>query len=136
MVRNGFLLFIVIQHITASMRSTLSKKTVRDSNPFAELLLGHTIEFGMFLISLRRVQELQQLGYFGSGVGGIPRAKVVLKSNGELVVFKVFLVLIFDYLSTASWSKSWSVSGSSSTSSPNAMTTLAKFIWAEVMYVR
>lgn len=76
--------------ITESMRSMLSKKTVRDSHPFAELLLGHTIEFGMSLISLRSVQELQQLGYFGSVVGRIPGAEEVLKPDGKLVVFKAF----------------------------------------------
>jgi hypothetical protein len=35
----------------------------------AELHPGHTVEFGVSRISSVRVQDMQQLGYFGNGVG-------------------------------------------------------------------
>jgi hypothetical protein len=34
-----------------------------------ELHPGHTVEFGVLRISSVRVQDMQQLGYFGNGVG-------------------------------------------------------------------
>jgi hypothetical protein len=40
-----------------------------------ELLPGHTVEFGVLRISSVRVQDMQQLGYFGNGVGRVPGRK-------------------------------------------------------------
>jgi hypothetical protein len=56
----------------------------------AELQLGHTVEFGVSRISSVRVQDMQQLGYFGNGVGHVPGAEEVLEPEGKLVVFEAF----------------------------------------------
>jgi hypothetical protein len=58
----------------------------------AELRPGDTVEFGVSRMSLVRVQDMQQLGYFGGGVGRVPRAEEVLEPEGELVVFEAFFI--------------------------------------------
>jgi hypothetical protein len=55
-----------------------------------ELRLGDTVEFGVSWISSVRVQDMQQLGYFGSGVGRVPGVEEVPEPEGELVVFEAF----------------------------------------------
>jgi hypothetical protein len=55
-----------------------------------ELHPGDTVEFGVSRISSVRVQDMQQLGYFGSGVGRVPGVEEVPEPEGELVVFEVF----------------------------------------------
>jgi hypothetical protein len=55
-----------------------------------ELHLGDTVEFSVSQISSVRVQDMQQLGYFGSGVGRVPGAEEVPEPEGELVVFEAF----------------------------------------------
>jgi hypothetical protein len=57
----------------------------------AELQPGHTMEFGVSRISSVRLQDMQQLGYFGNVVGRVPRAEEVPEPEGELlVVFEAF----------------------------------------------
>jgi hypothetical protein len=53
----------------------------------AELRPGDMVEFGVSRMSLVRVQDMQQLGYFGGGIGRVPRAEEVPEPEGELVVF-------------------------------------------------
>jgi hypothetical protein len=43
-------------------------------------------------ISSVRVQEMQQLGYFGDGVGRDPGAEEIPEPEGELVVFEAFFI--------------------------------------------
>jgi hypothetical protein len=50
------------------------------------------VEFGVSRISLVRVQDMQQLGYFGDGVGRVPGAEEIPEPEGELVVFEAFFV--------------------------------------------
>jgi hypothetical protein len=57
-----------------------------------ELQPGHTVEFGTSRISSVRVQDMQQLGYFGDGVGRVPGAEEILEPEGELVVFEAFFI--------------------------------------------
>jgi hypothetical protein len=56
----------------------------------AELQPGDTVEFGVSRISSVCVQDMQQLGYFGSGVGRVLGAEEVPEPEGELVVFEAF----------------------------------------------
>jgi hypothetical protein len=58
----------------------------------AGLQPSHTVEFGVSRISSVRVQDMQQLGYFGNGIGRVPGAEEILEPEGELVVFEVFFV--------------------------------------------
>lgn len=83
-----------------SSNALSSEKAVSDSTSFVELLLGHTVEFGMSRVSSGRVHEMQQLGYFGSSVGHVSGAEEIPELEGELVVFKVFLMPSFDCLFT------------------------------------
>jgi hypothetical protein len=55
-----------------------------------ELHPGDTVEFGVSRISLVRVQDMQQLGYFGSGVGRVPGVEEVPEMEGKLVVFEAY----------------------------------------------
>jgi hypothetical protein len=57
-----------------------------------ELQPGHTVEFGVLRISSVRVQDMQQLGYFGNGVGRVKGAEEILEPEGELVVFEAFFI--------------------------------------------
>jgi hypothetical protein len=67
-----------------SSEDTLSNVVVEELHP------GDTVEFGVSRISSVRVQDMQQLGYFGSGVGHVPGAKEVPEPEGDLVVFEAF----------------------------------------------
>jgi hypothetical protein len=57
-----------------------------------ELHPGHTVEFGVSRISSVRVQDIQQLGYFGNGVGRVPGAEEIPEKEGEIVVFEAFFI--------------------------------------------
>jgi hypothetical protein len=72
--------------IDSSFEDTLGDLAVMELQP------GNTVEFGTSRISSVRVQEMQQLGYFGDGVGRVPGAEEIPKPEGELVVFKAFFV--------------------------------------------
>jgi hypothetical protein len=66
-----------------------SEETV--SNVAAEeLRTGDTVEFGVSRMSLVRVQDMQQLGYFGGGVARVSGAEEVPEPEGELVIFEAF----------------------------------------------
>jgi hypothetical protein len=78
--------------VTVSSSAPSSKKMVSDPTSIAELLSGHTVEFGLSRISSGRVHEMQRLGYFGSGIGRALSAKEVPKPKGELVVFEAFFI--------------------------------------------
>jgi hypothetical protein len=71
-----------------------------------ELRPGDTVEFGVSRISSVRVQDMQQLGYFGNGVGCVPGAEKVPEPEGELVVFEAFSPLAFVCLHIALWRRS------------------------------
>jgi hypothetical protein len=57
--------------IDPSSEDTLSDLAAMELQP------GHTVEFGTSRISLVRVQDMQQLGYFGDGVGHVPGAEEI-----------------------------------------------------------
>jgi hypothetical protein len=63
-----------------------------------------------------RVHDMQQLGYFGSGVARVPGAEEVPEPEGELVVFEAFSPLAFICLRINSWRRSCVDSRSRSTS--------------------
>jgi hypothetical protein len=73
----------------ASFEETLSNVAAE------ELRTGDTVEFGVSRMSLVRVQDMQQLGYFGGGVDRVPGAEEVPEPEGELVVFEAFSSLAF-----------------------------------------
>jgi hypothetical protein len=95
--------------VGASSEDTLSNVAAEELHP------GDTVEFGMSRISSVHVQDMQQLGYFGNGVGRVPGAEEVPEPEGELVVFEAFLPLAFVCLRIDSWRRSCEDSRSRST---------------------
>jgi hypothetical protein len=68
----------------ASSEETLSTLAAK------ELRVGDTVDFGVSRMSSVRVQDMQRLGYFGSGVARVPGTEEVPAPEGELVVFEAF----------------------------------------------
>jgi hypothetical protein len=77
--------------VSASSTDPSSQDTLSDLIAM-ELQPGHMVEFSTSRISLVRMQEMQQLGYFGDGVGRIPGAEEIPEPEGELVVFEAFFI--------------------------------------------
>ena len=77
---------------SASSTDPSSEDTLSDLAAM-ELQPGHTVEFGTSTISLVCMQEMQQLGYFGDGVGRVPGAEEIPEPEGELVVFEAFFIV-------------------------------------------
>jgi hypothetical protein len=113
----------------ALFEDTLSNVAVEELQP------GDTVEFGVSPISSVRVQDMQQLGYFGSGVGRVPGAEEVPEPEGELVVFEAFFIaglrqpahrFVVEVL------QRFEVQVHQLT--PNAVVALAKYVWAVTSY--
>jgi hypothetical protein len=95
----------------ASSEDTLSNVAAEELRP------GDTVEFGASRMSSVRVQDIQQLGYFGGGVAHVPGVAEVPEPEGELVVFEAFfLPLAFVCLHIDLWRRSCVDSRSRSTS--------------------
>jgi hypothetical protein len=100
-----------------------------------ELRPGDTVEFGVSQISSVRVQDMQQLGYFGSGVGRVPGAEEVPEPEGELVVFEEFFTIGLRLPANrfvAEVLQRFEVQVHQLT--PNAVVALAKYVWAATSY--
>jgi hypothetical protein len=83
-VRSNVDFFFV--HCESSSEDTMSDLAV------VELHLGRTVEFGVSRISSVRVQDMQQLGYFGNGVGRVSGEEEIPEPEGEMVVFEAFFI--------------------------------------------
>jgi hypothetical protein len=113
----------------ASSEDTLNNMAVEELHP------GDMVEFGVSRISSVRVQDMQQLGYFGSGVGRVPGAEEVPEPEGELVVFEAFFTAglrLTAHRFMAEVLQRFEVQVHQLT--PNAMVALAKYVWAATSY--
>jgi hypothetical protein len=100
-----------------------------------ELHPGHTVEFGVSGISSARVQDMQQLGYFGSGVGRVPGVEEIPEPKGELVVFEAFFTAglrLPAHRFVVEVLQRYEVQIHQLT--PNAVVALAKYVWAVTSY--
>jgi hypothetical protein len=70
--------------VGASSEETLSNVAAEELRP------GDIVEFGASRMSSVRVQDMQQLGYFGGRVARVLGAEEVPEPEGELVVFEAF----------------------------------------------
>jgi hypothetical protein len=100
-----------------------------------ELHPGDTVEFGVSRISSVRVQDMQQLGYFGSGVGRVPGAEKVPEREGELVMFEAFFTSSLRlpahrFVAEVLWRFEVQVHQQT----PNAVVALAKYVWVATLY--
>jgi hypothetical protein len=101
----------------------------------AELHPGHTVEFGVSRISSVRVQDMQQLGYFGNGVGRVPRAEEIPEPEGEIVVFEAFFTAglrLPAHRFVVEVLQRFEVQIHQLT--PNVVVALAKYVWAVTSY--
>jgi hypothetical protein len=100
-----------------------------------ELHPGHMVEFGVSRISSARVQDMQELGYFGSGVGRVPGAEEIPEPEGELVVFEACFTAglrLPAHRFVAEVLQRYEVQIHQLT--PNAVVALAKYVWAVTSY--
>jgi hypothetical protein len=97
--------------------------------------LGHTVEFGVSRISSVHVQDMQQLGYFGNGVGRVPGAEEIPKPEGEIVVFEAFFTVgiwLPAHRFVVEVLQRYDVQIHQLT--PNVVVALAKYVWAVTSY--
>jgi hypothetical protein len=100
-----------------------------------ELRAGDTVEFGVSRMSSVRVQDMQQLGYFGGGVARVPGTEEVLEPEGELVVFEAFFAAglrLPAHRFVEEVLRRFDVQVHQLT--PNAVVALAKYVWATTSY--
>jgi hypothetical protein len=119
---------------SASSADPSSEDTLSDLVAM-ELQPGHTVEFDTSRISSVRVQEMQQLGYFGDGVGRVLGAEEILEPEGELVVFEAFFIAglrLPTHRFVAEVLRRFEVQVHQLT--PNAVVALAKYVWAVASY--
>jgi hypothetical protein len=93
------------------------------------------VEFGVSRMSLVRVQDMQQLGYFGGGVGHVPGAEEVPELEGKLVVFEAFFTAglrLPAHRFVSEVLQKFEVQVHQLT--PNVMVALAKYVWATTSY--
>jgi hypothetical protein len=113
----------------ASSEDTLSNVAVEELHP------GDMVEFGVSRISSVRVQDMQQLGYFGSGVERVRGAEEVPEPEGELVVFEAFFTAglrLPAHRFVAEVLQRFEVQVHQMT--PNAVVALAKYVWVVTSY--
>jgi hypothetical protein len=101
----------------------------------AELHPGDTVEFGVSRISSVRVQDMQQLGYFGNEVGHVARAEEVPEPEGDLIMFEAFFTAglrLPAHRFVAEVLQRFEVQVHQLT--PNAVVALAKYVCAATSY--
>jgi hypothetical protein len=100
-----------------------------------ELRAGDTMEFGVSRMSSVRVQDMQQLDYFGDGVARVPRTEEVPEPEGELVVFEAFFAAglrLPAHQFVGEVLRRFNVQVHQLT--PNVVVALAKYVWATTSY--
>jgi hypothetical protein len=100
-----------------------------------ELHLGHTVEFDISRISSVHVQDMQQLWYFGNGVGRVPRAEEIPEPEGEIIVFEAFFTVglrLPAHRFVVEVLRRYGMQIHHLT--PNAVVALAKYVWAVTSY--
>jgi hypothetical protein len=100
-----------------------------------ELRVGYTVDFGVSRMSSVRVQDMQQLGYFGGGVARVPGAKEIPEPEGELVVFEAFFAAglrLHAHRFVGEVLRIFNIQIFQLT--PNAVVALSKYVWATTSY--
>jgi hypothetical protein len=100
-----------------------------------ELRANNTVDFGVSRMSSVRVQDMQQLGYFGGGVARVPGAEEVPEPEGELVVFEAFFAAglrLPAHRFVGEVLRRFNVQIHQLT--PNAVVALSKYVWATTSY--
>jgi hypothetical protein len=93
------------------------------------------VEFGVSRMSSVRVQDMQQLGYFGGGVARVPGTEEVPEPEGELVVFEAFFAAglhLPAHRFVGEVMRRFNVQVHQLT--PNVVVALVKYVWATTSY--
>jgi hypothetical protein len=117
--------------VGASSEETLSNVAAE------ELRADDTMEFGVPRMSSVRVQDMQQLGYFGGGVARVPGTEEVPEPEGEMVVFEAFFAAglrLPAHRFVGEVLRRFDVQVHQLT--PNAVVALAKYVWSTTSYGR
>jgi hypothetical protein len=115
--------------VDASSEETLSTVAAE------ELHAGDTVDFGVSQMSLVRVQDMQQLGYFGGRVARVPGTEEVPEPEGKLVVFEAFFAAglrLPAHRFVGEVLRRFNVQIHQLT--PNAVVALSKYVWATTSY--
>jgi hypothetical protein len=113
----------------ASSEETLSNVAAE------ELRAGDTVEFDVSRMSSVRMQDMQQLGYFGGGVARVPGTEEVPEPEGELVIFEAFFAAdlrLPAHRFVGEVLHRFNVQVHQLT--PNAVVALEKYVWATTSY--
>jgi hypothetical protein len=100
-----------------------------------ELRAGDTVEFGLSQMSSVRVQDMQQLGYFGGEVARVLGTEEVPEPKGKLVVSEAFFAAglhLPAHRFVADVLRRFNVQVHQLT--PNVVVALAKYVWATTSY--
>jgi hypothetical protein len=100
-----------------------------------ELHPGDTVEFGVSRISSVRVQDMQQLGYFGSGVGRVPGWRRSPSQKASWSFFRLFFTAglrLPAHRFVVEVLRRFEVQVHQLT--PNAVVAQAKYVWAMTSY--
>jgi hypothetical protein len=131
--------YVAMSSSSSSVATTLtaeaSSEDTSSTVAAAELRPGDTVEFGVSRMSSVRVQDMQQLGYFGSRVGRVLGAEEVPEPEGELVVFEAFFTTVLRLPAHHFVSKvlqKFEIQVHQLT--PNVVVALAKYVWATTSY--
>jgi hypothetical protein len=131
--------YVAMSSSSSSAATTLtaeaSSEDTSSTVAVAELRPGDTVEFDVSRMSSVRVQDMQQLGYFGGGVGRVSGAEEVPDPKGELVVFEAFFTAglrLSAHRFVSEVLQKFEVQVHQLT--PNAVVALAKYVWATTSY--
>jgi hypothetical protein len=100
-----------------------------------ELCAGDMVDFGVSQMSSIRVQDMQRLGYFGSGVARVPGTEEFPEPEGELVVFEAFFAAglrLPAHRFVGEVLRRFNVQIHQLT--PNVVVALSKYVWATTSY--
>jgi hypothetical protein len=100
-----------------------------------ELRGGDTVDFGVSRMSSVRVQDMQQLGYFGGEVARVSRTEEVPEPEGELVVIEAFFAAglrLPVHRFVGEVLRRFNVQIHQLT--PNVVVALSKYVWATTSY--
>ena len=115
--------------VAASSEETLSNAMVE------ELRAGDSVEFGVSRMTSGRIEDMQQLGYFGDGVARVPGTEEVPEPEGELVVFEAFFAAglrLPAHRFVGEVLRRFNVQIHQLT--PNVVVALSKYVWATTSY--
>jgi hypothetical protein len=119
----------------ASPPANASSEETLSSLMAEELRAGDSVDFGVSRMSSVRVQDMQRLGYFGSGVARVPGTEEVSEPEGELVVFEAFFAAglrLPAHRFVGEVMRRFNVQIHQLT--PNAVVALSKYVWATTSY--